>query len=310
MKKFFSLIALVGVFAACQPEKIETTFDPDPAEATIQMTAVDLGTGKVTTDVTYSAEGATVSGSTLTIKGTPNIKARDLTVNATFGNGKYSETYHINDLIAGGKASYSFTIAVGESKATGLEFEKGETKENAAKFYTFTQASHEGHATAADHYAFSHDGHSPSTWQLNNTEMLLLLSTDYEENIGNKVSSLGLSGATIEETALVQARADALATPKLSTATKSYSFKVSAWAYYNVVQTVKTTETTYTVNRIDEKGAKTKIGMFVIKNYASFVEAVEYAANSHYTYGHGHGHSTHDEHGNTSNAGGGICYAD
>jgi len=310
MKKFFSLIALVGVFAACQPEKIETTFDPDPAVATIEMTAVDLETGKVTTDVTYSAEGATVSGSTLTITGTPNITARELTVNAKFGNGAYSETYHINDLIAGGKATYSFTIAVGESKATGLEFVKGDTKENAEQYFTFKQAEHEGHATTADHYAFSHDGHSPSSWQLNNTEMVLLLSTEYEEYVGKKVSGISLNKATEEETALVQAYANALATPKLSTDIKNYSFKVSAWAYYNVVQTVYTYETTYTVNRIDENGAKSKIGLFIIKSYASIQEAVEYAANTHYVYMHGHGHSTHDEHGRTSNAGGGICYAD
>jgi len=311
MKKFFSLIALVGVFAACQPEKIETTFDPDPAEVTIQMTAVDLGTGKVTTDVTYSAEGASVSGSTIKMVGTaacPNILAQNLTVKATFGGKTYSDTYHINALIAGGKASYSFTIAVGESN-TGLEFLKGETKENAAKFYTFTQAVHESHATSSDLHAFSHDGHSPSMWQLNNTEMLLILSTEYEENVGNAVSGIAFYKATEEETALVQAYANALATPKLSIEKKFYNFKVSAWAYYNVIQTVRTTETTYTVNRLQD-GAKTKIGIFIIKNYASFQEAVEKAANSHYVYSHGHGHSNYDEHGNTSNAGGGICYAD
>ena len=106
MKKFFSLIALVGVFAACQPEKLTTAFEVGPAEATINVKVVDLLTGE---DVTSAA---TINGAT-TITGTPAIAAQDYTVSAEYKGGKGSATIHINALRAGGRATYSAVIPVG-----------------------------------------------------------------------------------------------------------------------------------------------------------------------------------------------------
>jgi len=495
MKKFFSLIALVGVFAACQPETISTTFEPKDAQVTIQMTAVDLATGEdVTAQTQFSSTAGTVSGSTITITGNPDIPATNFTVTAKYGNGAYQDTFKIPALAAGGEATYQFgmvvgdvkpsnaialisvsawdvrsqkevtsevkieskvgsvsenivyiegnptitsqnveikviptdcnpvttfvkindqaagelqnyavrvevgedkpvvdsalavvnvkvinkadeknvtkdaavktsvgeyedgkivikgnpeidsqeitisanykeyeeaseklivnavaagdiayydvTIVVGKEVSYTLQYVKGETVINEAQHYTFTTATHEGHATVGhDIHAFSHDGHSPSSWMLNDTEMILKLYTTYEANYGNQISGSRIVDATLDETALITAYEEAIAQPKVSFEEKKYEFQVSAWAYYNAVQTVITSETKYTINRIGTDESKTELGFFILKNWASSIEAVEYAANTHYVYSHGHGHSTHDEHGN-SNAGGGICYAD
>ena len=106
MKKFFSLIALVGVFAACQPEKLTTAFEVAPAQATINAKVVDILTGE---DVTSAA---TITSET-TLTGTPALAAQDYTVSATYKDGKGSATVHINALRPGGKANYSVVIPVG-----------------------------------------------------------------------------------------------------------------------------------------------------------------------------------------------------
>ena len=47
MKKFISLIALVGVFAACEPENLQTAYTVANATATINVTVVSAAPGFV-----------------------------------------------------------------------------------------------------------------------------------------------------------------------------------------------------------------------------------------------------------------------
>lgn len=500
MKKFFSLIALVGVFAACQPEKIDTTFNPDPAQVTIQMTATDLETGDdVTSQTTFTSTIGSVSGNIITIVGNPDVASgTTVTITAKYGNGSWSESFPINALAAGGTANYKFGIVVGEVKptnavayinlkvwdlftdtevtgestisstigtvtggtvyiegnptiaagtevaitakygtwdpktvtvkleaqaagvvkdysalievgepnvpaeaifnisvidnktgrkakdavvtitpeigtysegvytikataakpyieageltikaeyedyepvdtvfpynsvATGevatynieikigteiqynLEFVKGETTIVDTTFYTLKTATHAGHATSHDPYAFSHCGHSPSSWLLNDQDVILSLKTKYEawEGYGNPSFSYEWPELSSTDMKVIDAYAKGLSQPELSHEERTYEFQVSAFAYYNCVQTVILTKTSYDVYKRGTDDSLVYVAEILLFNYASSIEAVEYAYSSHYLHGHGTGHSTHDEHGSSDNAGGGICYAD
>ena len=42
MKKLYMLLALVGIFAACQPEELQTTFEVDAAKAVINVECIDI----------------------------------------------------------------------------------------------------------------------------------------------------------------------------------------------------------------------------------------------------------------------------
>ncbi len=103
MKKFFSLIALVGVFAACQPEKLTTAFEVGPAEATISVKVVDILTGEDVTAAASISTPTTITGASPKF----DIVEQDYTVSATYKEGKGSATVHINALRPGGKAHYS-----------------------------------------------------------------------------------------------------------------------------------------------------------------------------------------------------------
>ena len=46
MKKLYMLLALVGIFAACQPEELQTTFEVDAAKAVIDVTCIDIQTNQ------------------------------------------------------------------------------------------------------------------------------------------------------------------------------------------------------------------------------------------------------------------------
>lgn len=411
MKKFFSLLALVGVFAACQPETIGTTFQPDPAEVTITMTATDIADGNdVTAETQFSSTIGSVSGNVITIVGNPEISVgTSVTITAKYGNGVYTQTYSIARLLAGGKASYKFGILVGSVGPIPVttnaqyviavnvydKYDDGNVTENAVitaskgscspgmvylegnpditatdieisvdyqnpvtgikyktvkntvsvpavaagksagaelkvimgeevsftlkmvpgepvqtvEHFTLKTAGHEGHATTQDIHAFTHDGYSPSMWLLNESEMILTLKTAYTAVMGNQVSK-AYSHCTEEEIKTIEEKyVKPLSIPEISSEESTYDFRVSAWAYYNVVQTVIKTVTPYAIYRVTAGTFETKIANLVQTNLANSMEAVEYASNSHYEHGHGVGHSTHDEHGST-NAGGGIFYGD
>ena len=47
MKKFFSLIALVGVFAACEPENLQTAFNVPDATATLNVTVISAAPARM-----------------------------------------------------------------------------------------------------------------------------------------------------------------------------------------------------------------------------------------------------------------------
>lgn len=311
MKKFFSLIALVGVFAACQPEKIETTFNPDPAEATITVTAFDVQDGSiVTSEVTFSSTEGVVAGNVITIMGTPDLKEHYVTVTGTYDGQSFSRDVKINKLAAQGKAEYDVLLAVNKYPGEITYDYRFGIPETTCELFSLATASHSSHAYGHIYkHDYSHNGHEVYSWMLNDTDMILDLTTNYRVNSGIEAEAEYDYGATYEEMLDIEDFVEELSTG-IDKTVKPYKFKVSAWAYYNVMQSVYTTVTKIDVVRVTENVGEERIAVITTTSVDSGIEVYEFSPNAHYIYGHGHGHMNHDEHGNSTNAGGGIAYAD
>ncbi len=297
MKKFFSLIALVGVFAACQPEKLTTAFEVGPAEATIDVTVVDILTGEDVTAAASITTPTTITGAAPKF----DIADQNYTVSATYKEGKGSTTVHINALRPGGKAHYSVVIPVGgDITDYTIKVEAGTPVETVKELYLEATKTH-GHE-------YSHDGHS--AWLENASEFILVDSAKYNEYDGQELDG----DYVVKEAAFAEYVKNAAkgydgtikATPK------TLDFKVSAWSLYNVFGTETTTVTPYEVIATPKGDARIVgdngvVGTFKVKTMSSTAQYDECAHPAHASH-YIHGHGTSEKPG--GNAGGGIVEAE
>lgn len=120
MKKFFSLIALVGVFAACQPETIETAFTVNGAKATVTVSVVDTeGATLQGYNLTATSTGLapTVNGNVLTWEAAAGSTIPPMTVTVTVSNvpgyyGTFDTVVPVPEILAGGVADMQAKIVV------------------------------------------------------------------------------------------------------------------------------------------------------------------------------------------------------
>ena len=115
MKKFFSLIALVGVFAACQPEELTTVFKVEPAQLNINAEAKSAAYGFNPTDVVFSIPAVEANSRGV-------IEAGTTTVTATYGGKTLSNTVSYPTVYAGGKGTIN-TLFVFPYDKNGYTFE-------------------------------------------------------------------------------------------------------------------------------------------------------------------------------------------
>lgn len=287
MKKLFSLLALVGVIAACQPEKLETAFEVADAVAKITVTTVDLKTGQ-NVNATITASEGSVSGNVVTITGNPAITARVVTVTATYEGNSNSQSVQINSLLAGGAADYGVIITVGSVIDNDREFSYVETASESVEEVKYL--------TSDSHEPVNHDG---KMWFKNLSEFYLTGSVNWTSYSGAELVSVDVINEDYKS--VVEAYADAY-DQGIVASEKVLDITVSAWAYYTVSQTRTTTVKTFEVKADDEK-----IGEFVVKMIESSEAEYEEIANpeghGHYHAGHGHGHGG-------DNAGGGIVWGE
>lgn len=295
MKKLFSLLALVGVFAACQPEELETAFEVSDAVATITVTTIDINTGN-NVDATISASdaAATVAGNVVTLKGSPALTARTVTVTASYQGKDYSTSVDVQALLAGGKASYNADIYVGVPVAEQeITYSLVSEESSVSDPVYFTKA--DGHALV---------DHAGKYWAENLTEFLLKGEVTWTNVAGSEFVSSECTDPVFDQ--IVKLYADAVKDGAKVTETPDVlEITVSAWAYYTVYQTVTTTVQTYGVF-----ADGVQVGSVVVNNYSSAVQYEEIAnpmGHGHYQQGHGHaGHG----HGDGGNAGGGIVWGE
>ena len=295
MKKFFSLLALAGALVACTPEEIPTYFEVKNAKAEINVEVIELYTAQpISSAITASA--GTVSGSVVTLEGSPRLSAQDVTVSTVYDGKTYSQVVKVSDLLAGGEAKYSVRLVVGAVPGE-YEFDTDVTKLVTTVEIGYLDYTHGSH---------SHNG---EPWAYNMSEFILDMECPYEIVSGQEVTDVKYLSEDTMFKANVDKFADAL-DGVIETVKDKYEFKVSAWAMYKVSQTRSISDRTETVYAIKGNEA-IAIGEITVHSveYDS-IQAEEAAIpghEGHYHYGHGHSHG----HGHgAENAGGGIIWAD
>ena len=314
MKKFFSLIALVGVFAACQPEDLRTAFSAANATADVAVTVVCAADGftQGAAAITYAwSNGA----STQAIEGNPYLNAGTVTVTATYNGATASETVSFPRLLAGSQTHLTATVML-PYNAGGYEIkaEPVEPAEEETELYVLKASLSHG---TAEKYSVEYEGKTYSVPMVENaTEMVLSDKYSYKSYSGYEVAApLTVTNSDFEDACgRIFDAAQVLAgiTPKAET----LDFTVSAWSLYNVINPVVTTTTTYNLIATPNAGSNNPtlpnggvVGNFKLSSKKATAGAVERAHPdhaSHYEEGHGTGHG----HGSNNNAGGGIVEAE
>ena len=332
MKKFFSLIALAGVIAACTPEQIETAFKLEGAKGTIAVEVVKLDGSAISgsfqisgyqslpnSNVTYAANKALI---TFYAPESDAIAEQVLTLTASGDEiiTPVSTTVTVPYLLAGQVAALSGRIRVGES-VDGWYFMFDE--ETGEKTETIGFLANPHYAT----YAYTHG--DVNSWYVNNSENMLkgTVPVTYQEgySAGRDVVFPDYAGfETVypagSESVVVKDWVENAKAGDLKETTVNYEFQVSAWAMWNVVVRKIVTPATQSILAVklnedgtaplDEKGKPLasaevyKVASVTADKYeCSYgVEELPYPnAAGHYVEGHGHANGG-------DNAGGGISF--
>ena len=307
MKKVFLFIALVSVFAACSPEELKTIFESRNAQLTIKVGKVynavdnkDL-TAVATKDPDY------------VIPGNPDIKAGTHTVMASYGGVSGSIDVQYPDILAD---TDPVTITAGDIWLPGtknnykIEVKAGKVETKTEEF-GLLKAQKEGH---------SYNG---GYWLENATEYILVDTYTYPVYSGSEVVETKIIDEFFKDD--IQEKFDLVKNDKITSEDTVGEAFVSAWAYYNVINTVTTTTTTYNIVATPDPagsaavpGDNGVIGYYKKASKSSAPKKVEIAHPSHVSHyvepaaGHdatGHG-TYHGSHGDGSNAGGGFADAE
>ena len=313
MKKFFSLIALVGVIAACTPEQVDTAFKLAGAKVTVNVEVVDIiNGGNYTGDYTVSSNFGTVSGNTITYQAGDSeaISGADYTVSVSGSKlaKTYSSNFTVPAVLAGGEAVIRVIVPVGEpinGWTVDSDYDEDKVTEG-EDVYLLVNSHYKTHA-------YSHNG--IDSWYYNNSEYILEGTVDFDyaywlQEVTNIKDNnvLGFEGCVENEAAAYE---------KDYVFDATYSFKVSAWAMWNVRLINAWIQAPFTVfafkdanenGEYDKSEEYVELGGFDCKATEYYIiKAIELPypgapGHAHYHAGHGH-----DAHGAAANAGGGLA---
>ena len=315
MKKFFSLIALVGVIAACTPEQVDTAFKLAGGSVTVNVEVVDLINGGLYAG-SYKVTTPTIQGLEKSVSGTHDEKvvyaagdskpvlADDYSVTVSGPNlaKDYSAKFAMPAVLAGGEAVIRVIVPVGEPI-------NGWTPDYAYDFSAMTEGYSVYFLANNDYpkYAYSHGG--IDEWYYNNTEYLLEGEVLYNLSFYNDFPTNVVRHDYLGFEGILDNVLDYF-TGGYYLEDRVFHFFVSAWAMWNVTQTdywMKVPFEVFVTN--DTTGEKIILGTF------DFTEVTTTAVEPHeipYPLAPGHAHYVHGygrvNHGEMPNAGGGISY--
>lgn len=297
MKKFFSLIALVGVLAACQPEKIQTAFTLAGGSATINVKVVDINNhGDYSGTYTLTSSAGTVSGNTVTISAGESTKLAGQTVTVTVNGPKFVKPYTydvlVPDVLPGGQAAINAIIVVGEGGDYSYEIKESDvaTDEEVEMI------------NVHDYPVKTIDG---VNWYVNESEFLLEGDVEYDVVTGSSFlegsAKVGFEG--------VLSNLKEIYTEPTVKVVNHLPITVSAYAIWRAFATYTTTLRTLTVTAKNNKTGETFEKVVEAKvrllssTQAEFEEKANPDTHGHYVHGQG-------EPGGANNAGGGIVYSE
>lgn len=326
MKKIFSLIALVGIIAACTPEQVRTAFSLSGGKVLVNVEVVDIingGTYSGPVDIRFMNGGMDITEQGIFVPitgGGPHAYMVQADESMAVAGGDYgivvkgeklaqdySSAFVLPAVLAGGEAEVKVIVPVGEPLngwTPNVQFDEI----NAKKWNEILFLANSEYPTTE----YSHAG--IDSWYYNNSEFLLDADVKYwlesYAASSNKVKKeyLGFEKVvdTVEEALLAEYPWDG--------EEKMFSFKVSAWAMWNVTQTyahdscpvlVSVYKDANNNKKLDEGEKSVDLGGFTLEYVeSSKVEPHELpypGAEGHYTPRHGQ-----DSHGEKPNAGGGM----
>ena len=347
MKKFFSLIALVGVIAACTPEQIQTAFKLAGAKGTITVDVVTLdGTpfaGQYQISGQESLPGVTTSysGNKATIEfQLADSQAVESVLNLTLSAsgpeilkpGKAQ--VFVPKILAGGEASLACTIKVGENVDGWYleeEYEYDETQGEVEIGFLanshYEVYTHSAEYYYADYYVYWNTWadyyfkFEVPSWYINNSDLILSGKVDMPYVIGTETLGVELKnyeGFSHQMKAFVDDWAEYLEEWAMfgdyEEGTIPFEFQVSAWAMWNVVDIHYAHPTTATLlaYELDDDNNFVDEDHPLVLGVASCKEHYVTGGAIEEPYpgmpGHAHYEEGHGHGHGGDNAGGGISY--
>lgn len=269
--KGLAAVVLGCMFTSCEKEELSATFQPGPAEVTLNVTVVDAIDGDVTNKATITVSGA-LNG--LTQEFENGFTGGDVTVTATYKEVSGSESMKLPAIKAGGEGTFAITVVISRGD---IKIVKTSEIEKDAVESVLAKPTHT---------------HNNLDWWENASDYILKTKVNYTMYDEQKcIEGQDVEGASEFIASMVYS----------NNQEKILDMEVSAWALYRAWYTVYGKVTTYTVSR----GNVTLGNVVFDYTYGTVAQYDEKAHPSHaghYHYGHGHGHG----HGDNSNAGGGI----
>ena len=278
IRAMFAVAAIVSagsLFTACEQEEFTATFEPGPAEVTLNVTVLEPLEGVVTENATIEVSGK------LTQTGTTSFESGyaggNVTVKATYNGATAEETISTNALKKGGAATYNVTLVVsaGEVVVTSTTV-TGTPVESSLLAPTHDHAGKSWWENASEYILIT-----DITYPLYNEQEIVKIEVSDKVDVSNFVSNLAFNYT--EEATL--------------------TITVSAWALYRAWTTYIPSTTTY---KFSYKDSGEDLGYIEVAAKRSTIAQPEEVAHpshaGHYHYGHGHGYS--------ENAGGGIISFD
>ena len=271
-KLALAVVAFGAILTSCEKEDFIVKVEKSNAKIYFTPSVID--------PVSIATVNADFGGTDAAIEGTPDIAAGSRTINATVtGGASGSTTVNYGAVSAGSTVAYSpiiilnkglFTFVQTDSKIVSSIKKQGNVEN--------------GHS------------HSGSTWYLNASDYSAKFTASWNESAKTSIKNITVKNdkATSYVEALVQT----------VTSAGSETWTVAAWEMISSEYTISTSETTYNiVSTIDG----TIVGEVVVVNPLAKVEVKEIRSA---IPGHeGHYHAGHS-HGDSSNAGGGMGWAE
>ena len=304
MKKFISLIALVGAIAACTPEQIETAFKLSGAKVIVEVEVYDVISGSAYQgSYTVNSTIGTVSGNTITYQADesqPIAALENCKVSVTGPKlaKEYSSIFAVPSVLAGGVATITVVVPVGEP-INGWTVDWACDESKAVVNDPVVKALYNTHYPT---HEYTHEG--VTSWYYNDTEFLLQGEVDYTLDsfaVGSDMVDNQIRGF---EGVVENCYFGLINEYDKDSVPMKFPFTVSAYAMWNITQTITSVTKPYSV--FADKGTEhVDLGSFKLEFIESqVVEPHEIAYPGH--EGHYHAGHGHDAHGTKPNAGGGI----
>lgn len=272
-KLALAVVAFGAMLTSCTKEEFNVEYKPSNAQIIFNVIVVDAATNTL-------VPGATLSGADA-IVGNPDIKAGSTTITATYNGVSGSTTINYPAISAGNVVSFSSVIVLSS------EFELVIDLSTITHSETIIGEGNQGH---------THDG---LNWNQNASDYFAKFTPtwDLEEEYQ-------LISKDIHVTSVALNKYLATFAGKTVTNKGSAEFMISAWAMYRANLNISHADHNITIysKATGDKVATLKVHNPLYEVNCTVIEKAMPGHAGHYHAGHGHGENT--------NAGGGITWAE